>query len=602
MRYEFKSEDAYALSYKLGAETHLNGNELFFKKCPYCNGGEHDKNTFSINLESGMFKCFRATCGKQGHFVEMARDFNFQLDYGKQNNYRALVQKEITVRDNAIEYLKSRGISEKITKQYKITTCTDNSNTLVFPFFDENGIMVFVKYRNIKFDKSKNRSKEWTESNTKPVLFGMMQCKDFDRLIITEGQIDSLSIAECGIDNAVSVPTGACGFTWVPHCWNWVNKFSEIIVFGDCEKNKITLVAEISKHFQNKRIKVVRECDYLGEKDANDILLKFGKEAIIECVKNAEIKPVQAVKKLSDVKSIDLDNLEHIKTGIYDIDRAIGGMYPGQIIVLTGKRGDGKSTLASQICANVLEQKYNLFIYSGELPDYHFKRWLDLQIAGSNNIITSKNEYGDETYSISNDIIEKINLWYNDKAYIFDNSVILNEVDKKEELSEKPITLLGTIEKAICQYGIKFILLDNLMTALDVDLSNDLYRAQSEFLKDLKIMAIKYEIVVLLIAHPKKTQQGQQLDNESISGSGDITNRVDLVMTYSKNTDTDAEEYQSKIAITKNRLTGRLLINEKSVKVKYSNKSKRIVCENDNSNKKYSFEISEIKEIEPPPF
>lgn len=602
MRYEFKSEDAYALSYKLGAETHLNGNELFFKKCPYCNGGEHDKNTFSINLESGMFKCFRATCGKQGHFVEMARDFNFQLDYGKQNNYRTLVQKEITVRDNAIEYLKSRGISEKITKQYKITTCTDNSNTLVFPFFDENGIMVFVKYRNIKFDKSKNRSKEWTESNTKPVLFGMMQCKDFDRLIITEGQIDSLSIAECGIDNAVSVPTGACGFTWVPHCWNWVNKFSEIIVFGDCEKNKITLVAEISKHFQNKRIKVVRECDYLGEKDANDILLKFGKEAIIECVKNAEIKPVQAVKKLSDVKSIDLDNLEHIKTGIYDIDRAIGGMYPGQIIVLTGKRGDGKSTLASQICANVLEQKYNLFIYSGELPDYHFKRWLDLQIAGSNNIITSKNEYGDETYSISNDIIEKINLWYNDKAYIFDNSVILNEVDKKEEFSEKPITLLGTIEKAICQYGIKFILLDNLMTALDVDLSNDLYRAQSEFLKDLKIMAIKYEIVVLLIAHPKKTQQGQQLDNESISGSGDITNRVDLVMTYSKNTDTDAEEYQSKIAITKNRLTGRLLINEKSVKVKYSNKSKRIVCENDNSNKKYSFEISEIKEIEPPPF
>jgi twinkle protein len=108
--------------------------------------------------------------------------------------------------------------------------------------------------------------------------------------------------------------------------------------------------------------------------------------------------------------------------------------------------------------------------------------------------------------------------------------------------------------------------------------------------------------VVLLIAHPKKTQQGQQLDNESISGSGDITNRVDLVMTYSKNIDTDAEEYQSKIAITKNRLTGRLLINEKSVKVKYSNKSKRIVCENDNSNKKYSFEISEIKEIEPPPF
>lgn len=82
--------------------------------------------------------------------------------------------------------------------------------------------------------------------------------------------------------------------------------------------------------------------------------------------------------------------MEHIKTGIYDVDKAIGGMYLGQVILITGKRGEGKSTLASQIFANAIDQGYSVFAYSGELPDYHFKNWIDLQIAGSQNIEMSK--------------------------------------------------------------------------------------------------------------------------------------------------------------------------------------------------------------------
>ena len=48
--------------------------------------------------------------------------------------------------------------------------------------------------------------------------------------------------------------------------------------------------------------------------------------------------------------------MERIKTGIYDIDKTIGGMYLGQLILITGKRGEGKSTLASQIFANAIDQ------------------------------------------------------------------------------------------------------------------------------------------------------------------------------------------------------------------------------------------------------
>lgn len=600
MGYTFNSNDVVALAHSLGADTKTKGDELFFKYCPYCEGGDsHDKETFSINLKTGAFKCFRSSCDRHGHFVEFARDKNFPLDFGyKPKHYKKLEQKKIEVRDAAVEYLKSRGISQSTAKRYSITTRTDKDNVLVFPFYDDKGVMVAAKYRKTDFDKDRgDKNKEWFEKDTMPILFGMWQCKDFSRLIITEGQLDSLTVAECGIDNAVSVPTGANGFTWIDNCYDWVHKFDEIIIFGDCEKDKITLVDGIAQRFPDKKIKAVRRADYLGEKDANDILRKYGRDSVIKCVENAEIKPVLAVKKLSAVKKVDLERLEHIKTGIYGIDKAINGFYFGQVVLLTGKRGEGKSTLASQVCANALDQGYSIFAYSGELPDFHFKSWLDRQIAGIDHIESYTNDYGRENYYLRDETVEIINAWYDERAYIFDNNILLD--DKHEE-----VELLTAIEKACCRYGIKFVLIDNLMTALEVEPTADLYRAQSEFIKKLKRLATRLEIVILIVAHPRKEMSGKELDNDSVSGSSDITNAVDIVLTYSTNDDKDDIRHNSVIGIPKNRLTGIRLIKGDRVKVTYSSISKRIICDNDNPRKIYGcFANSMPNDLpEEPPF
>lgn len=567
MSYEFKKDDVFLFASSMGAETRQKGNELEFKLCPYCGGNKDDKYTFSVNLDTGAFCCLRASCGKQGHFVELARDFNYPLVDFEPKRYRKLKQVEIQVRNPAIEYMKSRGISEATARRYKITTQNGKDNILVFPFFDENGVMVSAKYRKTDFKKGVDKNKEWFEHDTKPILFGMRQCVNFKTLIITEGQIDSLTLAECGIDNAVSVPTGARGFTWIENCYDFVDKFEEIIIFGDCEGGKITLVDGITKRFSHKKIKVVQPKDYLTEKDANDIYRKYGKEAILTAVSNAIIQPVKAVKDLADVKNINLMQLEHAKTGISKIDKSIGGLYFGQVGLLTGKRGEGKSTFASQICANVLNDGYSIFAYSGELPDFHFKNWLDLQIAGSDNIEEYLNDYHEPEFTIKAETRDKISSWYRGRAYIFDNSVV---TEKDEEIS-----LLDTIEEAICRYGVKFILLDNLMTAIDVDVKDDLYLSQSKFVKKLKRIATKWEVFILVVAHPRK-ENGKELNNDSVSGSSDITNAVDIVFTYSRNTGEDKDEYQSVIGVTKNRLSGRLLLDQNRVKVTYSCKSKRI--------------------------
>ena len=106
MSYEYNKQDVYDFAAVIQTEKHEKGNELFFSQCPYCHGGNHgDKDTFSINLENGTFNCFRSGCGKHGHFVELARDFGFELDFGETKKYKQLPQKKIETRPAAVTYL-----------------------------------------------------------------------------------------------------------------------------------------------------------------------------------------------------------------------------------------------------------------------------------------------------------------------------------------------------------------------------------------------------------------------------------------------------------------------------------------------------------------
>jgi DNA primase len=304
--------------------------------------------------------------------VELASDFGFRLEDEAQKKYRRLPQKKIETKPAAVAYLESRGISAEIASKYAITTRKDNDKILVFPFYDDQNVLQFVKYRKTDFDKKRDKNKEWCEAETMPILFGMNHCEDFTRLVITEGQLDSLSLAMAGIKNAVSVPTGAMGFTWLANCWDWINRFDEIVVFGDCEKGKITLIETLEKRLQ-KKVKCVRTEDYLCEKDANDILRKYGAGALVTAVENAELREVKFVNRLASVEAVNLRDLPKIKTGISQFDRVCGGLLRGHVTLLSGKRGEGKSTLMSQMIAEAIDQGNAVFVYSGELPNYHLR-------------------------------------------------------------------------------------------------------------------------------------------------------------------------------------------------------------------------------------
>ena len=527
--------------------------------------------------------------------ITLAQDFGFSLGsdideyYQPKKEFKTFkVPEKIIPKEPAIKYLESRGISEAVTKKYEITTQTGRDNILVFPFKDKDNETPFIKYRKTDFKKGIDQNKEWCQADGKPVLFGMKQCNlENKTLIITEGQIDSLSVAEAGYENAVSVPTGAKGFTWVPYCWDWMRNFSTIIVFGDYEKGHMSLLDELKQRFP-QTIKHVRYEDYKDCKDANEILQKYGKAQIKICVDNAQAEPIKFIRNLSEVEAINPYDIPKIKTGIKQLDSLLkGGLPLGSITLITGKAGEGKSVLASQLMLSAVDQGHKVFAYSGELTDTAFKAIATLQ-AGGSHCYKYQSRDGYEGYTLSQENIVLIDNWLNNKVFIYDDSIVGDQ--------DETIVLTKLIEEAIKRCGTDFVIIDNLMTALELEHNGEesKFDRQSTFVKRLARIARTFNIVLVLVAHMRKNNSNRN-GNDEVAGSSDITNLASITLMYEK--DNQINPDQRLLKVWKNRLFG--YTNTNGFLMDYDEKSKRIYGQWDNPGKDYGWYKPKFEAADP---
>ena len=96
-----------------------------------------------------------------------------------------------------------------------------------------------------------------------------------------------------------------------------------------------------------------------------------------------------------------------------------------------------------------------------------------------------------------------------------------------------------------------------------------------------------YNVAVILVVQPRKNSFGAD-DNDVVSGSSDITNKVDIVMTYKR--DKSLPNTERILTVSKNRLTGRLALGEKAIKLYFDEASKRISDNRDDFRKPYEWE------------
>lgn len=217
---------------------------------------------------------------------------------------------------------------------------------------------------------------------------------------------------------------------------------------------------------------------------------------------------------MTDVQYVDMSKLVAIPTGYKELDKKIIGLLMGDVTVLSGLSGSGKTSWIDCVVLNAVQRGYKVGIWSGELQDFRFQSWID-QISAGKNYVCKKEGYENYYYAPKN-IANQINKWLEGKLFLYNNNY-----------GSKWQQLFADIKTLVENEGTQLIVLDNLM-ALQIDsYDGDKYTQQTRFINDLKEYAKAKNIHVILVCHPRK--EGGFLRKESISGTADLTNLADSV-------------------------------------------------------------------------
>lgn len=230
---------------------------------------------------------------------------------------------------------------------------------------------------------------------------------------------------------------------------------------------------------------------------------------------------------LSQIQRVDWDSLEKVSTGFDEIDKSMMGLFMGDVTLLSGSNGSGKSSWLNTLILNVISNQYKVALWSGELQASDLKMWIEQVAAGPNHVKQSVKHPG--FYYCPKDIGEKIDTWLDKKFAVYNS-----EYGAQWEQIFKDM-------QALRQKDVRFFVVDNLM-ALDIDLlDGDRMQQQKKVIIDIKQFAKESQSHVILVAHPRKSLgrgKFSLLRKDDIAGSSDLSNAVDNVfIIHRKNED-----------------------------------------------------------------
>lgn len=521
-------------------------------KCPF-----HDEKTASFKVDKGkqIYKCFG--CGKSGDAISFVMDYRkityieaikllankYHVDLKEVETTRRVYKKPDTkytsnnsFPNSLLSFFTSRGISASTLNRCKVTHAREwmpkaNSETdaICFNYYKEGELT------NIKF-RAENKDFKLVK-DAELIFYNLDSIHTRDSVVIVEGEIDCLSLVEAGIVSVVSVPNGATNGTqrleYLDNCWQYFDNVQNIIIMTDNDNNGMMLRDELARRLGKERCYRVVYPE--GCKDANDILLKHGKQAIIDCIDNCLEFPIEGILSMQDMYEDVLDYYHNgypkgIKIGIPTFDDHISFM-PGQFTTITGIPGSGKSEVCDWIMSQCVlnhEWSFGVCSFENQPSQLHVTKLME-KIVGKSFMYRydQNNRISPDEFNNSTAII--------DQYFHFIN---INQIK---------VTLDGILEKAkelVIRKGIKGLLIDpwNYIEH-KVQFGQTETQYVSECLTKIKAFALTHGIHIFLIAHPVKLKKENGKYEVptlySISGSAHFFNKTDNGLTVYRDFETN---------------------------------------------------------------
>lgn len=399
----------------------------FFGVCPFHN----DTNpSMSVSREKQIYKCF--SCGASGNIFTFIRDYEnvdmkdaleilankagvtlntssiqrkitkYDKFYDIYNLANKFYQNNINTKDGIIakEYLKNRGITDEMIKEFEIGLSLDNMdsltkiltkkgydnltldriglssnnhdlfiNRIMVPIHDINGRVVAFSGRvyNKKSDHKYVNTKETEIFKKGTVLYNYHRCKEIARrskfVIVMEGYMDVFRAASVDIKNVVAI----MGTALTPEQTNLLKKLSNNVYLcldGDSPGQKAMLSIGEQLEQMGLNVKIV---GLTNDEDPDTYILKYGKEQFNDLITSAisfsDFK-LQSLKKGVNFSS-DLELSNYVNSVIRETSN-IEDEIRREIILK-------KLALETKLSYNTLEKRLNEYLEKKQPKDVIIK-------------------------------------------------------------------------------------------------------------------------------------------------------------------------------------------------------------------------------------
>jgi replicative DNA helicase len=267
------------------------------------------------------------------------------------------------------------------------------------------------------------------------------------------------------------------------------------------------------------------------ERDSNDILNTFSSQIINIQENRKEIDPTEELHKLNDFieSRKNSTKISGIASGIYELDRMTCGWQPGELIIIAGRPATGKTSFAINCILNCLREGINVGFISYEMKTKDIMLRMVAQEAKVNGL-NLKN--GTILYN-SNERDKYI------KGLAVVSGLIKTPKLSMDESCKTFISVRAKTQMWKIKNNIKLLCIDYL-GLMDFDKKMNLSDAIGEVTKNLKAIAMSFNIPVLLLAQLNRLSEneGSVVRRPRLSdlrSSGNIEQDADTVLfTYHK--------------------------------------------------------------------
>ena len=386
------------------------------------------------------------------------------------------------------EWFKSRGISKTTLDNLSVSEGKEwmpqtgqSENTIRFNYFMGDQLI------NIKYRDGRKNFKLF--KGAEKIFYNINSVVGYDSCIIVEGEMDVLAFHEAGIKNVISVPNGATlnsnNLDYLDNCIDYFEDKTKIVLAVDADEAGQSLRQEFIRRLGAEVCFLV---DFNGCKDANEYLLEHGPKKLIKVIDSAIQVPLEGVSTLKDVEDELKDFVINgfkpgFQIGIDNFDK-IFSTYTAQFITVTGIPSSGKSDFVDQMVVgyNKNYQWKTAFASPENHPVYLHAHKLMRKVWGA---MPKSSEIDGAKWK---EVTEHVN----DNFFFIDmDKYNLDAVLRKGA-------------ELVKRKGIKCLVIDPFNKVRQADASGDVNVYTLEYLSKIEVFAKKYDVLVIVVAHPTK--------------------------------------------------------------------------------------------------